>query len=132
MGDSTIGEGVRRRPVVFYDGGCPLCRREIGHYQRLDRRRRAIDWRDIVAEPQALEGVGVDWEQAMRRFHALDGDGRLRSGVDAFVMVWAELPGWRHLGRLVRGLGLVPALDVAYRWYARRRFARRCPLVPRP
>ena len=38
------------RPVVFYDGGCPLCRREIAHYQRIDRERR-IQWTDIQQEP---------------------------------------------------------------------------------
>lgn len=117
-----------RRPVVFFDGGCPLCRREIAHYQRLDR-RRAVDWRDIAAEPEALDGHGITLDQAMRRFHALDREGRMRTGVDAFAMVWAELPVWRHLGRVVRLLGLVPVLEVAYRWYARRRFARRCPVV---
>ena len=34
------------RPVVFYDGACPLCSREIAHY----RRRQDSDdllWLDI-------------------------------------------------------------------------------------
>ncbi|MCP1675513.1 putative DCC family thiol-disulfide oxidoreductase YuxK [Natronocella acetinitrilica] len=116
-----------RRPVVFYDGGCPICRREIAHYRRLDR-NDAIDWRDIVAEPEALDGTGVDWDTAMRRFHALDEQGRLRSGVDGFAMVWAQLPYWRWLARVVRGLGLLRPLEALYRWYAPRRYARRCPI----
>ena len=114
-----------RRPVAFYDGGCPICRREIAHYRRLDR-RSAIDWRDIVADPGALANTGIDWEDAMRRFHALDSTGRVRSGVDAFAVVWEALPGWCWLARAVRGLGLVRPLDAVYRWYARRRYRRRC------
>lgn len=114
-----------RRPVVFYDGGCPVCRREIGHYRRLDR-TNAIEWRDVFAEPDALDGSGVDWHTAMQRFHARDENGTLRSGVDAFAMVWEHLPFWRWLARVVRGLRLTRPLDAVYRWYARRRYARRC------
>ncbi len=114
------------RPVVFYDGGCPVCRREIGFYQRLDRKKGAIDWRDITREPEALEGTGVDLDTAMRRFHVRDVEGRMRTGVDAFALVWEHLPGWWLLARVVRGLCLVRPLERLYVWYADRRFARRC------
>ena len=30
------------RPMVFYDGGCPLCRREIAHYRRIDSAERLV------------------------------------------------------------------------------------------
>lgn len=113
------------RPVVFYDGGCPICRREIGFYQRLDR-EDAIDWRDIARQPKSLEGTGVDWGTAMRRFHVLDVEGRMRTGVDAFALVWEQLPGWWLLARVVRGLRLVGPLERLYGWYADRRYARRC------
>lgn len=114
-----------RRPVVFFDGGCPVCRREIGFYRRLDR-KQAIDWRDIAAEPGVLDGSGVGWQTAMRRFHARDAHGRMRQGVDAFAMVWEHLPYWRWLARLVRGLRLVGPLEYLYGWYADRRYIRRC------
>ena len=115
----------RTRPIVYFDGGCPVCRREIGFYQRLDR-DHAIDWRDIVAEPRALEGSGLSWESAMRRFHARDPEGRLRTGVDAFAMVWEHLPYWRYLAKTVRCLRLIRPLERLYAWYADRRFRRRC------
>lgn len=119
---------ARRRPIVFYDGGCPICRREIGFYQRLDRRRQQIDWRDIHADPNALTEYPVDWETAMRRFHCVDTEGRLRHGVDAFAVAWEHLPGGWLLARLIRGTGLIHPLERLYAWYADRRWQRRCPL----
>jgi predicted DCC family thiol-disulfide oxidoreductase YuxK len=109
---------------MFYDGGCPLCRREVAHYRRLDRQNR-IDWVDISRDPETL-ALGVTLEQAMARLHVQDPQGRLLTGVAAFAAVWDALPGYRHLARLVRALGLVPALDWAYARFARRRSARRC------
>ena len=38
------------RPMVFYDGGCPLCRREIAHYRRIDSAER-LRWVDALNEP---------------------------------------------------------------------------------
>jgi len=113
------------RPVAFYDGGCPVCRREIAHYQRLDR-EGAVEWRDIHARPEVLSDVDISWETAMRRFHCLDETGRLRHGVDGFAVIWARLPYWRWLARLVRGTRLVGPLDRVYAWYADRRYVRRC------
>ena len=45
-------------PVVFFDGGCPLCRREIAHYRRIDTAQR-LCWVDAASEPEALQRHGV-------------------------------------------------------------------------
>jgi len=113
------------RPVVFYDGGCPLCRREIAHYRRLDR-HGAVEWVDLLAEPQRLRQAGLDTRAAMARLHVIDVDGRLISGVAGFVAIWRRLPYYRHLARVVTGLGLVHPLDWAYGHFAARRFRSRC------
>ncbi|MBK1726462.1 thiol-disulfide oxidoreductase DCC family protein [Halorhodospira neutriphila] len=112
------------RPVVFYDGNCPICRREIAGYQRLDK-AGAIEWRNLH-DPGALDGSGLSWDQAMQRFHCRDEHGVLRGGVDAFTVVWSHLPYWHLLARTVRGLGLVRPLEPLYQWYANRRYRRRC------
>jgi len=49
-------------PIVFYDGGCPLCRREIAHYQRIDR-DGLIRWLDIQQSEDELQANGLTWEK---------------------------------------------------------------------
>lgn len=113
------------KPAMYYDGGCPLCRREVDHYRRLDRLDR-VRWVDISREPEALGALGIDLATAMKRLHATDEDGRLVSGVTAFAAIWRQLPGYRHLARIVSALGLVPLLDRAYSRFAAWRFRRQC------
>ena len=112
-------------PILFFDGGCPLCRREIAHYRRLDREGR-IHWVDIHSDPAALAPYGIAPEEAMRRIHAINEDGRPISGVAAFVLVWRHLPGYRWLVRGLSGLRLVGPLDRAYGRFAAWRYRRRC------
>jgi len=114
------------RTAVFFDGGCPMCRREIAHYQRLDSAGR-IRWLDIHREPDVVAEVGVSWEAAMQRLHVRSGTGELHTGVPAFVAIWRELPRYRWLARLVAAVpGLIPLLDFAYGRFARWRWRRRC------
>lgn len=110
---------------TFFDGGCPLCRREIAHYQRIDRAGR-IQWIDITQEREALADAGLDLSLAMRRLHVQERDGRLLSGIDAFVAIWCRLPRWRLLAQIVTGLRLRRPLEWGYRRFAERRFRRRC------
>ncbi|MFP4160737.1 MAG: thiol-disulfide oxidoreductase DCC family protein [Ectothiorhodospira sp.] len=128
MNDATSNEPTPPpggRPEVYYDGGCGLCRREIGHYRRLDREGR-VEWLDIHADPGVLERIGVDWETAMRRMHARDASGRVVTGARAFVTVWDCLPGYRWLARGVRAVpGVLPLMDLGYRGFARWRGRRR-------
>ena len=64
--------------LVWYDGGCPLCRREIALMRRLDR-RDAIMFVDIADTNAACP---IDRAALLARFHALEG-GEMLSGAAA-------------------------------------------------
>ena len=113
------------KTTMFFDGGRPLCSREVAHYRRLDRGGR-IHWVDITDQPEALSEYGIAHGTAMERLHALDEDGQVVSGVPAFVAIWRQLPVYRHFARVVEGLGLVPVLDWLYTRFASWRLKRRC------
>ncbi|KAI9022362.1 hypothetical protein DFJ74DRAFT_669216 [Hyaloraphidium curvatum] len=88
--------------TALYNGSCPICRVEIEHYQRIAARRgSAVGFSDAVADPSSAERCGVGSEDAKKRLHAIDADGRVHAGVDAFLLLWKELPGYRWLGKLV-------------------------------
>jgi len=112
--------------IMFYDGGCPLCSREIAHYQRLDKDER-IEWVDISQDMAVLEAFGIAFTTAMARLHVLYRDGRLLSGAYAFAAVWSELPYYRLLAVMLRLPGMLTGLDALYRLFARWRFRQRCP-----
>jgi predicted DCC family thiol-disulfide oxidoreductase YuxK len=113
------------RPLVLYDGGCPLCRREIDHYRRIDTDNRLI-WADITRENRLLADLGVSHRQVMERLHVLGADGNWRTGAFAFVEIWSRLPFYRRLAGLLRRSHLTPLLDRLYAPFARWRMARRC------
>ena len=101
--------------TVYFDGACPLCRREIAHYQRVDS-AAALCFVDVSA-PGAPTPVGVDRHLALARFHVLAGDGRVVSGAAGFVELWSLLPGWRWAARLARVPGVLWLLELGYRLF---------------
>ena len=112
--------------TVYYDGACPLCRAEIGHYRRCDSAGR-LRFVDVAPDgPDGSLGADLDPEAARRRFHVRDRDGRLHSGAAAFARLWDALPGWRWLARAARLPGALPLAEAAYRAFLplRPRFAR--------
>lgn len=113
------------RPVVFYDGGCPLCRREIAHYQRIDS-AESLHWVDATNESETLARHGLSLHQAMAELHVLDAAGRWQRGVDAFLVIWQQLPPYRWLAKIVTGLRLRRPLGFVYRHFAAWRYRHRC------
>lgn len=109
--------------TIYYDGNCPICRREIALYRRLRGANRLL-WMD--ASVGISLGVGISCETAMRRFHVRDAQGRLFSGGAAFARLWRSLPAWRVLGWLFRWPPLSWLLEGAYRVFLHLR-----PLVQR-
>jgi len=116
---------AKTRPIVFYDGGCPLCRREIAHYQRIDHERRT-QWTDIQQEPNTLRAHGLSWEQAMQRMHVRDSNELMVSGAAAFAVLWRHLPRYRFLAGLVTLPGIHWLAEQVYTVFARRRYRSRC------
>jgi len=107
-----------RTPLtVWYDGACPLCRREIGIYRGL-RPNTAVCFAD-VSDPASPLPSGTTREQLLARFHVRGSDGRLVSGARAFLALWAALPGWRWLAWVGRLPGAAWALERVYRLFLR-------------
>lgn len=100
------------RVTVWYDGGCPLCRREIAWMQRLDRQGR-IDFVD-VAERDAI--CPVDRDALLARFHAME-NGTMFNGAAAFAAMWRAIPLLRPLGLLARMPLILWLLERGYRGF---------------
>ncbi len=90
--------------TVLYDGGCPLCRREIAHVQGLAEQREgsALCFVDISRQAEASAAFGPERDALLARFHVQCSDGSRLSGAAAFTAMWSRLPGWRWLARLAK------------------------------
>ncbi len=103
--------------TVLYDGACPLCRREIGVYRGLQS-QQPVCFADVSSTdlplPRALP-PDTTRAQLLARFHVQRADGSLLSGAQAFLELWAALPGWRWLARAGRLPGMPWLLERGYR-----------------
>lgn len=102
--------------VVWFDGGCPLCRREIAAMKRLDRAGR-ITFLD-VASPET--DCPLDRGALLARFHARE-NGVLLSGAAAFAAMWRAIPLLRPLGLAARNRHVGAALEWLYVRFLRHR-----------
>lgn len=96
--------------TVYYDGACPVCRREISFYSK--RTGGEVAYCDVAAE--ACLAPDLDRDQALARFHVRLQDGALVSGAAAFLALWRATPGFRGPARLLSARPIVAGLDVAY------------------
>lgn len=87
-----------RAQEVYFDGGCPLCSREIAAYKRLGS-MRDVEWTDLT-DPSADVGE-IDRSDALKVMHVRRADGRLATGAAAFTAIWRNDPRMRPLARLL-------------------------------
>ena len=115
----TIGGMAFQPPrlTVFHDGACPLCRREIGVYRGL-RPNTPVCFADVSGPASPLPS-GTTREQLLARFHVRGSDGQLLSGAQAFLALWAALPGWRWLALAGRVPGAAWVMERGYRLFLR-------------
>ena len=103
------------KTTVYFDGSCPLCWAEIGHYRRADRSGQLcfVD----VADENAEFAADLSRRAATRRFHVRTQSGQLLSGAAAFAEVWRNLPRWRWAARLAALPAVLTLLELGYRGF---------------
>jgi predicted DCC family thiol-disulfide oxidoreductase YuxK len=108
---------------VFYDGGCPLCHREIKHYKKLAEKDGAeIDWVDISTSQVELKAEGIKYKDAMKLIHIKDGSGVHQVGIEGLFTLWDLLPYYRRFSYLLqRATFLHPLLSKSYAFFAKLR-----------
>ena len=104
---------------VFYDGQCPLCKREIDMIRRKDKHGR-LKLIDIAAVNFQLP-AGKDLHGMMKEIHGRNANGDYVVGVDVFREIYSRL-GFGWLVKISRFPILRQALDVGYRIFAYLRF----------
>lgn len=104
---------------VFYDGDCPLCRRELRLLKAIDRTGR-IRATDIAAGGFDPVPLGKSWSELMAEIHGRLPDGTWVKGVEVFRRLYAAV-GCRTLTRISRWPLISHTLDLGYRLFARNR-----------
>ncbi|TWT42770.1 thiol-disulfide oxidoreductase DCC family protein [Botrimarina hoheduenensis] len=104
---------------VFYDGDCPLCRKEIGMLRWMDRNER-IQFTDIAAAGFSPPDYGKSMEELMAEIHGRLPSGEWILGVEVFRQLYAAA-GWGLLVAPTRLPGVRHALDLGYRFFAKQR-----------
>ena len=127
--------------TVFYDGKCGLCSKEINHYRKIAP-ENVFDWQDITENQAKLNKqgnlcqnqninyikfnrilvLGISLADGLRLLHAMDQNGKIHVGVDAFILIWSQLNNWIWLGRIVSLPIIRPIINKLYVKFADIRF----------
>ena len=107
--------------TVLYDGACSLCRASVARVQRFDARHR-IAFLDVHDPSVKIRFPQVDPEVALRWMQAVDANGDIYSGADAWARMGMVLPGWKLLARILLLPGVHWISARAYNWVARNRY----------
>ena len=70
--------------TIFFDGGCPLCKREIDFLQSRNK-KGYLSFIDINTSDFYIDlKYGITYKQAMERIHALKSDGSVIKDIKVF------------------------------------------------
>lgn len=104
---------------VFFDGGCPLCLREINFLKRRDVHSR-IKFTDIDSPSTQLAAYGKSYEELMARIYGRLPDGTWITGVEVFRRLYCAV-GFGPIVMLTRLPVISQLLDFGYYLFAKNR-----------
>ncbi len=106
--------------TLLFDGGCPLCVREVTFLRRKDR-DQSIRFIDVDAHDYSPEQwSGISYRKAMARIHAIKADGTVLTDVAVFREAYRLIGlGWLYAPTRWPVIG--PVVDIFYGVWARYR-----------
>ena len=99
-----------KKPKVYFNNSCSICRMEINHYKKFNEK---LGWIDVTNNKEAQKETAKSSAELIRRLH-VEQDGKIYQGIDAFLIVWSRLPKYRWLYKLVKTPGIYHASYIAY------------------
>lgn len=117
MNTVTQATDPRAAAQVYFDGGCPVCSREIALYQRMGAGGELAPTFFDVSGDADEPAPDLTREAALARFHVRRGDGALVSGAAAFIALWRATPSLRWAGRVLSVPPLPWLLERVYRGF---------------
>ncbi|SHM01842.1 thiol-disulfide oxidoreductase DCC family protein [Vreelandella subglaciescola] len=107
---------------VYYDGACPICRRDRARYERwAGETGKSVIWCDFNQYTEHLHSIDVDPDAAMMSLHVEDASGQLYEGIEAYVLLMKRVPRLRPAAFFMALPGVNGVLTKLYqRWVCRR------------
>jgi predicted DCC family thiol-disulfide oxidoreductase YuxK len=106
--------------ILYYDGACPLCRREINIVRRLTQH---VDFVDVHQLSEAEIPASFSRPALLRDLHLLDRSGQWHIGLAANVGLWQRTR-FGFIWRILQWPVIHPLAQWGYRWWADRRFTK--------
>lgn len=120
LADGAAMEG-RAAAAVYFDGGCPLCSREIATYRAMTG-AEDMAWIDVNDPANAARlPEGTTREALLARFTVRRQDGALADGAAGFVALWRGLDRTRGIARVLDRQPFLAIAEGAYRLFLRLR-----------
>ena len=79
---------------VFFNNSCKICRAEINIYKK--EKIENLNWIDITKNKEAELATKKTDKELLRRLH-VEQDGVIYVGIDAFLLIWKNIPKYRLL-----------------------------------
>ena len=101
---------------VYYDGSCPLCKREISFYRK-QKGSEKVSWIDLSLSQNIEVEPGLTKSSALNRFHVKLENGSIVSGASAFISLWLSLDRFTKFGKYLNRTWIIKLLDILYNWF---------------
>jgi len=100
---------------VYFDGQCPLCRKEINFYKNIARSKE-ISWINIEGASFDAAKTGLSKDALKARFHVILND-KVYTGGYAFLQLWSFIPGFAWATKVLDKVFFPKLLDKVYDFF---------------
>lgn len=109
--------------IIIFDDHCGMCSKEISYYKSLSTKNKFL-WCDLHGESQFLQQFNISRKEALMSLHAIDEQGKIYKGIDAFIIIWQELSYWKILAFIIKLPIINQIAKYLYQRFAVWRYAR--------